>query len=342
MAQFPSHLILSDKVYNLSVSKANGRRAFDRGLIDFRVEGVNPLSSSDKWKTLLGMSEELSWDYPSFKQSVPLEWVLFRFLSHYVRTNSVHILSGLGGEVLTTATFKDYLGREMADNDAEQILRVILGSWVRVFPEENIALRDIYVSTDFPVEILKRGINSLKFSGHIEEINPDEYKVKPSIFDNLLLSRGAVSLDRKINRYYQEIKIEAVEPFCFVIMPFREEEFPQRIYTEVIKPLVENDFKISCYRVDEDRLPDRIDNKIYSYLLRAAFIIGEVTTLNPNVFYELGLAHMLEKDCIILTQTPISEVPFDINRIRAEQYDDETQLIEILKKSISALAFKIK
>lgn len=51
---------------------------------------------------------------------------------------------------------------------------------------------------------------------------------------------------------------------------------------------------------------------------------------------------MLEKDCIILTKTPISEVPFDINRIRAEQYDGDEQLREILKKSISALAFKIR
>ena len=90
----------------------------------------------------------------------------------------------------------------------------------------------------------------------------------------------------------------------------------------------------------EDNLPDRIDNKIYSYLLRAAFVIAEVTTPNPNVFYELGLAHMLEKDCIIVTNTPISKIPFDINRIRAEHYDSDEELIEILGKAISALAFK--
>ena len=122
--------------------------------------------------------------------------------------------------------------------------------------------------------------------------------------------------------------------------PFKGEESPQRIYTDVVKPFVEDRFKIGCYRVDEDNLPDRIDNKIYSYLLRAAFVIAEVTTPNPNVFYELGLAHMLEKDCIIVTNTPISKIPFDINRIRAEHYDSDEELIEILGKAISALAFK--
>ncbi|MCF6154676.1 MAG: hypothetical protein E3K36_05370 [Candidatus Brocadia sp.] len=188
------------------------------------------------------MSEELYEDYPGFRQAIPLEWVLFRFLSHYVRTNSVHILAGTGGEVLTTTTFNDYLGRVITDNEAEQMLRVILMSWVRVFPSENITLYEIYISTDIPVDMLKRGINTLKFLGHIEEIKQDIYKVKPSIFDNLPLPKGEVSLDRKINRYYQEIKIEAVEPFCFIIMPFKQKEFPQRIYTEVIKPLVEEVF----------------------------------------------------------------------------------------------------
>lgn len=94
--------------------------------------------------------------------------------------------------------------------------------------------------------------------------------------------------------------------------------------------------------MDEDNLPDRIDNKIYSYLLRSAFVVAEVTTLNPNVFYELGLAHMLEKDCIIVTGTPISKIPFDINRIRAEHYDSDQQLVGILRNAISALAFKSK
>ena len=125
-------------------------------------------------------------------------------------------------------------------------------------------------------------------------------------------------------------------------MPFKEKEFPQNIYTNVVKSFVEDQFKIGCYRVDDDNLPDRIDNKIYSYLLRSAFVIAEVTTRNPNVFYELGLAHMLEKDCIIVTSTPITEIPFDINRIRAEHYDSDQQLTEILRRAISALAFKSK
>ena len=340
--QLPSHLILSDKVYQLNISRPiTGGRAFNRGLIDFGVEGLNPLDSKDRWTTLLGMSEELSDDYPSFRLSIPLEWPLFRFLCHHVRTNSIHILSGPGGEVLKTTNFQDYIGNKTDDDRAEEILRTILSSWVRTIPQEKVEFRDLYVSTDLPLDTLQRAINSLISQNHIEEANHNSFLVKPSIFREVLPITRTISLDRRSNRYYQEIHIQADEPFCFVIMPFRNQEFEQRIYFEIIKPLIEGEFKISCYRVDEDDLPDRIDNKIYSYILRAAFIIAEVTTRNPNVMYELGIAHMLEKDCIILNQRPHSEVPFDINRISAEPYDTDEQLGVYLRKAIAALAFKI-
>lgn len=340
MNEIPKYLVLPDKVYAMTAKRIDGGRAAYRMLVDYSVEGTNPMSDSDTWTTCLGMSRELSDDYPSFNEAVPIGWILFRFLCHFVRTNSIVVLSGNNGQVLTSISYKDYLGHEPAEKDADLMLRTILEAWVRVFPEKTISLVDVYVSSDLTINQLKRSINGLILQGHIQETEPQNYKIRPSIFENLHFSKNSSSLDRMSNRFYQEITIEANEPFCFVIMPFKEEEFRQIIYSNVIKPFVEDNFQINCYRVDEDCLPDRIDNKIYSYLLRSAFVIAEVTTLNPNVFYELGLAHMLEKDCIIVTNTPISQIPFDINRIRAEQYNSHQQLIEILGRAISALAFK--
>ena len=239
--ELPGHLILSDKVYKLNVlPPITGGRAFNRGLIDFRVEGLNPLDSRDRWNTLLGMSEELSDDYPSFRLSIPLEWLVFRFLCHHVRTNSIHILSGPGGEVLKTTNFKDYIGNRTDDDLAEEILRTILSSWVRTIPQEKVEFRDLYVSTDLPIDTLQRAINSLISQNHIEEANHNSFLVKPSIFRGLRASNRTISLDRRSNRYYQEIHIQANEPFCFVIMPFRNQEFEQRIYFEIIKPLIED------------------------------------------------------------------------------------------------------
>jgi hypothetical protein len=341
-SKFPDYLILSDKVYKLDISSASRKgRAFDRGLVDFGVTGTNPLDSRDNWVTLLGMSEELYEDYPSYRLPIPFEWILFRFLCHHVRTNYIDSLKGPGGEVLTTNIYQNYTGIKIDDAQAEEILRTVLSCWVRTLPNQEVKLSDLYVSTDLSLDTLQRAINSLLFQNHIETSNDYSFLVKPSIFREVQLSGHGISLDRRSNRYYQEIFIQANEPFCFVIMPFRNNEFDQRIYSVVIKPLIENEFKISCYRVDEDDLPDRIDNKIYTYLLKSSFVIAEVTTRNPNVLYELGIAHMLEKYCIILTQKPHSDVPFDINRISAEPYETDDQLRIYLRKAISALAFKI-
>ncbi len=155
----PKHLILGDRVYQLSVFLAqNSDRAFHRDLVDFRVEGTNPLNPSDKWRTLLGMSEELYADYPSFRIQIPLEWILFRFLCHHARTNSIDVLKGSGGQVLMTTTFQTYLGSVNADEQADEMLRTVLSSWVRALPEEPVELRDLFVSTDITLDKLKGSI----------------------------------------------------------------------------------------------------------------------------------------------------------------------------------------
>lgn len=44
------------------------------------------------------------------------------------------------------------------------------------------------------------------------------------------------------------------------------------------------------------------------------------TTRNPNVFYELGLAHALKKP-VVLVSSNESDVPFDLKHIRVIYYD---------------------
>jgi len=159
----PSHLILSGKVYKLSAKSAkNNSRAFDRDLVDFRVDGINPINpEEDKWHTLLGVSVDVCDDYPSYKLKVPLEWLLFRFLCHHLRTNSLHILSGPGGEVFKPTDIQSFLGNTIDDDQAEEVLRTVLASWVRTFPRKKVELPDLYASTDMSLDTLRRALNSL-------------------------------------------------------------------------------------------------------------------------------------------------------------------------------------
>ena len=132
------------------------------------------------------------------------------------------------------------------------------------------------------------------------------------------------------SRYFREVDIEHSGDFIFVIMPFKEEELDQTIYTDSIYPIVKSELSIDCVRVDDDNIPDRIDNKIFTYIKNAKFLIAELTTNNANVIYELAMAHMLNKRAIILTQNNPPDLPFDFDKFPAIIYSTKEELKDIL------------
>ena len=92
------------------------------------------------------------------------------------------------------------------------------------------------------------------------------------------------------------------------------------IYQEIIKPVCE-EMKLSVYRADEVYKPGIILKDIIEGLLESEVIIADITPANPNVFYELGFSHALNKATILLAQRG-SELPFDIRGYRVIFYDD--------------------
>lgn len=103
---------------------------------------------------------------------------------------------------------------------------------------------------------------------------------------------------------------------CFVLMPFVKEMEP--IYSDHIKPVVESE-GISCQRSDEIVGTNIITFDIWEKINRSRFIIADLTGKNPNVFYEIGLAHALGKEVILITQT-MNDVPFDLKSLRCIVY----------------------
>ena len=95
---------------------------------------------------------------------------------------------------------------------------------------------------------------------------------------------------------------------AFVLMPFRQEF--QKVYTEAIKPACER-AGATCSRVDEQIFTENILLRIYDQIRAADVIVAEMTGRNPNVFYETGYAHALNKRVLLLTQK-VQDIPFDL------------------------------
>ncbi len=116
----------------------------------------------------------------------------------------------------------------------------------------------------------------------------------------------------------------------FMIMPFEDEFF--EVY-EMLKRQFEKEF-IFSHAGDEDN-QQNILKDIIQAIYEADIIIADLTGLNANVFYELGVAHTLNKKVIIITEN-ISSLPFDLKSYRAKEYSTHftkfAELIEALDK----------
>jgi hypothetical protein len=105
---------------------------------------------------------------------------------------------------------------------------------------------------------------------------------------------------------------------CFVMQPFAA---PLGEYFEkIFKPAVEK-AGLTPVRADADIFgTGKIIDQVWRGINSAKILIAELTTRNPNVFYELGLAHALNKPVILISSNEI-DVPFDLQHIRVVYYD---------------------
>jgi len=113
----------------------------------------------------------------------------------------------------------------------------------------------------------------------------------------------------------------------------------QNEYEKVIRPAVEAT-GLLCIRGDEIYGNQRIMNDIWHSIRSSRLIIAELTGKNPNVLYEIGLAHAIGKPIIIITRNS-DDVPFDLKDLRYLFYDINDPLWgDNLKRGIQSLIEK--
>ena len=102
----------------------------------------------------------------------------------------------------------------------------------------------------------------------------------------------------------------------FVLMPFRDDMRP--IFVDHIAPVCKRQH-FSVARADDFFTAHEVMADVWGAIKNAKIIIADCTSRNPNVFYEMGISHVLGKSVIILSQKE-KDVPFDIRHIRYIRY----------------------
>ena len=105
---------------------------------------------------------------------------------------------------------------------------------------------------------------------------------------------------------------------CFIMQPFGG--YLGTYYETVFKPAIEK-AGLTAVRADDDIFATgKIMDQVWRGIKQATVLVAELTSKNPNVFYELGLAHALEKP-VVLVSSNQEDVPFDLRHIRTIFYD---------------------
>ena len=117
---------------------------------------------------------------------------------------------------------------------------------------------------------------------------------------------------------------------AFIIMPF-EKPWSDRIWKKMLKPTCRN---LGMEAVRADGLyGQNVMEDVWRGLATARIIIADITGRNPNVFYELGIAHTLGKEVILLTQNE-KDIPFDLKGFRHIIYEDNLDGYKKLRQEL--------
>lgn len=123
---------------------------------------------------------------------------------------------------------------------------------------------------------------------------------------------------------------------CFVAMGFgkkmdyrnSKEVDLDIIFKKVIKTLFLDLKEYELIRADEISGSDIIDVSMYSLLFKADLVIADLTTMNENAIYELGVRHALKPFSTIIMMQESEKIPFDLNHCRILTYKDFGEVLD--------------
>lgn len=116
---------------------------------------------------------------------------------------------------------------------------------------------------------------------------------------------------------FTKLKFTQRTNHCFYLGPFSE-TFNIIYRDHIVTAVKSQGFTIE--RADEIFGTQPIIEDIWEAINSASLVLADVTGRNPNVMYEIGMAHTVGKAVIIITQN-IDDVPFDLKHYRCIIYD---------------------
>src|SRR5262245_919306 len=131
---------------------------------------------------------------------------------------------------------------------------------------------------------------------------------------------------------------------CFVIQPFDRGKFDQR-YDEILAPAV-SDAGLDPYRVDRDPSCAVPVETIQREIQSATACVADVSTNNPNVWFEIGYAIARGKPIVLVCceADRSGDYPFDVRHLNVIAYatNAPSDFSRLRTKITDALVARVK
>jgi len=224
------------------------------------------------------------------------------------------------------------------------------------FPLSEIISKENTINVDQPIYFATRGWSdhlkknlqcispvSIAFPIAYLSLKDDELEESHRKVAELLVKPTEEDIDRKrrivrVNPIYRGRDFLIEPDLCFVLTEFQPPYTD--IYDHLIKPTVEGE-GFRCLKSDDIFTTTSVIEDIWANINKAALIIAEISSNNPNVMYELGICHTVGKNVMLITQYP-DKIPFNFRHMRCYPYKNDIPGSDELKKNIRSVIQHMK
>lgn len=125
-----------------------------------------------------------------------------------------------------------------------------------------------------------------------------------------------------------EVKLNHVFFACPFADPFNS------IYFNFIAPSVQS-CQWTIERADDYFSAGPVLEQVWERINESSFVLADLTGQNPNVMYEIGIAHTVGRPVMLITQN-VEDIPFDLRHLRYVHYRNDAEGLSTLTKMIQS------
>ena len=181
----------------------------------------------------------------------------------------------------------------------------------------NTATESFKIPADRVNEFINVFLEDLEAAQLLEEVNGKKRVLDITHTPSEVAGVSSITTDDHLKKVSKGVTVGATDT-CFVMMPFANPI--GGYYASIYEPAIKK-AGLTPVRADTDIFATgKIIDQIWTGLKRAKVLVAELTGRNPNVLYELGLAHALHKPVVLISSNE-ADVPFDVRHVRVIYYE---------------------